>query len=90
MKDLADEYQRTAKLNQNIKSLGPLQCSYTFTEFQMFIFLLEDIKKFVSSFPEFKKLSGNVAKHWSLMEELQRQVCLSLTITAIFSLRIYI
>jgi len=55
MKDLADEYQRTAKLNQNIKSL-------------------EDMKKFISNFPEFKKLSGNVSKHWTLMEELQRQV----------------
>ena len=32
------------------------------------------MKKFISSFPEFKKLSSNVAKHWTLMEELQRQV----------------
>jgi len=55
MKDLADEYQKTAKINQNIKSL-------------------EDMKKFISSFPEFKKLSANVSKHWALMEELQRQV----------------
>jgi len=36
------------------------------------------MKKFIASFPEFKKLSGNVAKHWTLMEELQRQVALPL------------
>lgn len=35
---------------------------------------IEDIKKFVDDYPEFKKLSGNVSKHVALMSELQRQV----------------
>jgi len=35
---------------------------------------LEDMKEFVKTYPEFKKLSGSVSKHVSLMEELQRQI----------------
>jgi hypothetical protein len=33
-----------------------------------------DIKDFVSSYPEFKKLSGTVSKHVSIVGELSRQV----------------
>jgi hypothetical protein len=35
---------------------------------------IEDIKRFVEDFPEFKKMSGNVSKHVAVMGELQRQV----------------
>eukprot|EP01128_Nolandella_sp_AFSM9_P000486 TRINITY_DN10643_c0_g1_i1.p1 TRINITY_DN10643_c0_g1~~TRINITY_DN10643_c0_g1_i1.p1 ORF type:complete len:561 (+),score=134.15 TRINITY_DN10643_c0_g1_i1:119-1684(+) len=55
LKDLAEEYQKNKKLNENITTI-------------------EDMKKFVTSYPEFKKLAGNVSKHFTLMEELQKQV----------------
>lgn len=32
------------------------------------------MKNFVTSYPEFKKLAGNVSKHFTLMEELQSGV----------------
>lgn len=32
------------------------------------------MKAFVKNFPDIKKLSGNVTKHMTLIEELQRQV----------------
>jgi len=32
------------------------------------------MKRFVTEYPEFKKLSGNVSKHMSLMEQLQQQI----------------
>ncbi|CCE65034.1 hypothetical protein TPHA_0J02140 [Tetrapisispora phaffii CBS 4417] len=35
---------------------------------------LEDIKNFIEKYPEFKKLSGNVAKHMSIVGELDRQL----------------
>jgi len=35
---------------------------------------IDDIKKFVDDYPEFRKMSGNVSKHVALMSELQRQV----------------
>jgi vacuolar protein sorting-associated protein 45 len=35
---------------------------------------VEDIKKFIENYPEFRKLSGNVSKHVSLMGELSRVV----------------
>lgn len=35
---------------------------------------IEDMKAFVKNFPDIKKLSGNVTKHMTLIEELQRQV----------------
>jgi hypothetical protein len=35
---------------------------------------MEDIKRFVENYPEFKKLSGNVNKHVTLMGELSRMV----------------
>jgi len=35
---------------------------------------IEDIKRFVESYPEFRKLSGNVTKHVTLMGELSRIV----------------
>lgn len=33
---------------------------------------LQDMKRFVEQYPEFKKLGGNVAKHVSLVGELSR------------------
>ena len=36
---------------------------------------LEDIRRFIQDFPEFRKLSANVSKHVTLMTELS-QVCL--------------
>jgi vacuolar protein sorting-associated protein 45 len=35
---------------------------------------IEDIKKFVENYPEFKKLSGNVTKHVTLLGELSKLV----------------
>jgi len=35
---------------------------------------IEDIKKFINEFPEFKKMSGNVSKHVTLMSELSSLV----------------
>lgn len=35
---------------------------------------LEDIKRFVEEFPEFKKLAGNVTKHVNLMGELNAEI----------------
>ena len=35
---------------------------------------IEDMKRFVEDFPEFRKLSGNVSKHVALVSELSRQV----------------
>merc|ERR1711991_1000609 len=33
---------------------------------------LEDMKKFVEDYPEFRKLSGNVSKHVAVMSELSK------------------
>ena len=35
---------------------------------------IEDMRRFVEDFPEFRKLSGNVSKHVALVSELSRQV----------------
>ncbi|KAH3732984.1 vacuolar protein sorting-associated protein 45 [Pelomyxa schiedti] len=35
---------------------------------------LEDIKRFVENYPEFRKMSGNVSKHVAVMSELSRQI----------------
>ena len=35
---------------------------------------IEDMKRFVEDFPEFRKLSGNVSKHVALVSELSRRV----------------
>ena len=35
---------------------------------------IEDMKRFVEDFPEFRKLSGNVSKHVTLIGELSRRV----------------
>ena len=35
---------------------------------------IDDMKRFVEDFPEFRKLSGNVSKHVALVGELSRQV----------------
>ena len=35
---------------------------------------IDDMKRFVEDFPEFRKLSGNVSKHVALISELSRRV----------------
>ncbi|CCH46610.1 Syntaxin-binding protein 2 [Wickerhamomyces ciferrii] len=35
---------------------------------------VDDMKRFIEEFPEFKKLSGNVSKHMSLVSELDRKI----------------
>ncbi|EDO19429.1 hypothetical protein Kpol_1002p76 [Vanderwaltozyma polyspora DSM 70294] len=35
---------------------------------------IEDIKSFIEKYPEFRKLSGNVAKHMAIVGELDRQL----------------
>ncbi|QLL32865.1 hypothetical protein HG536_0D03870 [Torulaspora globosa] len=35
---------------------------------------IEDIKRFIEKYPEFRKLSGNVAKHMAIVGELDRQL----------------
>lgn len=35
---------------------------------------IEDMKRFIEEFPEFKKLSGNVSKHMTLASELDRRI----------------
>jgi hypothetical protein len=35
---------------------------------------IEDMKRFIEDFPEFRKLSGNVSKHVTLVGELSRKV----------------
>ena len=35
---------------------------------------IDDMKRFVEDFPEFRKLSGNVSKHVALVGELSRRV----------------
>ena len=35
---------------------------------------IADMKKFVEAYPEFRKLSGNVSKHVTLVSELSRRV----------------
>lgn len=35
---------------------------------------IEDIKNFIEKYPEFRKLSGNVSKHMSIVGELDRQL----------------
>ncbi|CAI4453515.1 BHH_G0019320.mRNA.1.CDS.1 [Saccharomyces cerevisiae] len=35
---------------------------------------IEDIKNFIEKYPEFRKLSGNVAKHMAIVGELDRQL----------------
>lgn len=60
MKELVDDYQSKTKSNQNIQSIG-MHC-YLCMDVESCLYL-EDIKKFVENYPEFKKLSGNVTKH---------------------------
>lgn len=67
IKELVDEFQDKTKSNQSIQSIGTCHNFSTkpFTE---------DIKKFVEEYPLFRKLSGNVTKHVTLMSELSRIV----------------
>ena len=58
MKELVDDYQQKTKSNQSIQTIGEL----VLLEASLTLFT-EDIKQFVTNYPDFKKLSGNVTKH---------------------------
>ena len=44
------------------------------TKSNMSIESIADMKRFVEDYPEFRRLSGNVSKHVSLISELSRRV----------------
>jgi hypothetical protein len=44
------------------------------TQTNMNIESITDMKRFVEDYPEFRKLSGNVSKHVTLVGELSRRV----------------
>lgn len=55
MKQLMDEFQKTAKSNQKLDSIA-------------------DMKAFVENYPQFRKMSGTVSKHVTVVSELSRLV----------------
>ncbi|KAE8349043.1 Sec1-like protein [Aspergillus coremiiformis] len=65
-------YQNFGDLGQNIKEyVGQYQVK---TKNTMNIESIADMKRFVEDYPEFRKLSGNVSKHVTLVGELSRRV----------------
>lgn len=65
-------YQNFGDLGQNIKEYVEQYQSKTQTN--MNIESIADMKRFVEDYPEFRKLSGNVSKHVTLVGELSRRV----------------
>ncbi|XP_057301804.1 vacuolar protein sorting-associated protein 45-like [Hydractinia symbiolongicarpus] len=55
MKQLMDEFQKSAKSNQKLESIA-------------------DMKAFVENYPQFRKMSGTVSKHVTVVSELSRLV----------------
>eukprot|EP00794_Sanderia_malayensis_P009881 gene9882-10891_t len=55
MKQLMDEFQKSAKSNQKLDSIA-------------------DMKAFVENYPQFRKMSGTVSKHVTVVSELSRIV----------------
>ncbi|XP_065060122.1 vacuolar protein sorting-associated protein 45-like isoform X2 [Rhopilema esculentum] len=55
MKQLMDEFQKSAKSNQKLDSIA-------------------DMKAFVENYPQFRKMSGTVSKHVTVVSELSRLV----------------
>jgi len=55
MKQLMDDFQKTAKSNQKLESIA-------------------DMKAFVENYPQFRKMSGTVSKHVTVVSELSRLV----------------
>ena len=65
-------YQNFGDLGGNIKDYVSQYQSRTQSNAQ--IESIEDMKRFVEDYPEFRKLSGNVSKHVTLISELSRRV----------------
>ena len=65
-------YQNFGDLGGNIKEYVSQYQSRTKSNAQ--IESIEDMKRFVEDYPEFRKLSGNVSKHVTLISELSRRV----------------
>lgn len=65
-------YQNFGDLGQNIKEY--VEQYQVKTQNTMNIESIADMKRFVEDYPEFRKLSGNVSKHVTLVGELSRRV----------------
>ncbi|OJJ43747.1 hypothetical protein ASPZODRAFT_135767 [Penicilliopsis zonata CBS 506.65] len=65
-------YQNFGDLGQNIKEY--VEQYQVKTKNNMNIESISDMKRFVEDYPEFRKLSGNVSKHVTLVGELSRRV----------------
>ena len=65
-------YQNFGDLGSNIKEYVEQYQSRTKSNMQ--IESIADMKRFVEDYPEFRKLSGNVSKHVTLVGELSRRV----------------
>ncbi|OGM40265.1 vacuolar protein sorting-associated protein 45 [Aspergillus bombycis] len=65
-------YQNFGDLGQNIKEY--VEQYQVKTKNTMNIESIADMKRFVEDYPEFRKLSGNVSKHVTLVGELSRRV----------------
>ncbi|CAL5868895.1 uncharacterized protein PFLUO_LOCUS3122 [Penicillium psychrofluorescens] len=65
-------YQNFGDLGQNIKEY--VEQYQNKTQSTMNIESISDMKRFVEDYPEFRKLSGNVSKHVTLVGELSRRV----------------
>ncbi|OOF91106.1 hypothetical protein ASPCADRAFT_211386 [Aspergillus carbonarius ITEM 5010] len=65
-------YQNFGDLGQNIKEY--VEQYQVKTQNTMNIESISDMKRFVEDYPEFRKLSGNVSKHVTLVGELSRRV----------------
>lgn len=65
-------YQNFGDLGGNIKEY--VEQYQSRTKSNMSIESIADMKRFVEDYPEFRKLSGNVSKHVTLVSELSRKV----------------
>ena len=65
-------YQNFGDLGQNIKEY--VEQYQVKTKSSMNIESIADMKRFVEDYPEFRRLSGNVSKHVTLVSELSRRV----------------
>lgn len=65
-------YQNFGDLGGNIKEY--VEQYQARTKNHMNIESIADMKRFVEDYPEFRKLSGNVSKHVTLVSELSRRV----------------
>jgi len=65
-------YQNFGDLGANIKEY--VDQYQTKTKSSSNIESIADMKKFVEEYPEFRRLSGNVSKHVTLVSELSRRV----------------